>query len=499
MANKPRKISSSHQKNMSRRIRSATIGTHAQGAPVKSSRRVGTGAVEFSNPRKSNRAKRGEVDHVLPTTSSRESETAYSKRVSQRRYTESFQRKARVKGIIIAIICIVAIICIAGGVGAAAYFGSVSDKMSLGDSNAATALVAPSEGKATYVLLEGEFSQAGQAYEGPDMLMLARIDSVKKSVAFISIPVNLQVTLNDGNIHKIADAQMIGGDSYLISTVASVTGVSVSHLVKTDGPGLVSLVDTLGGLEIDVAQEVDDPNAGALYIAQGLQTLDGQAVLTLCRAANFTDAIETRTANQRAVAEALLGKLLDTNMFSIIPTLDSISSMVKTDYSAGDAIAALDVLRDLPLDQAYSLQLPGYGTTNTATGVEYFVVSSTEWTEMLAALDAGEDPLAENEAVLEVDPASFTITVQNGSGLTGGASLMSERLTQGGFSVAASGNAERYVYNETLVVYKDAAFSNAAEALVKYLGTGRAIASNGYYTFDTDVLVVLGKDWQPLN
>ncbi|MEG0505123.1 MAG: LytR C-terminal domain-containing protein, partial [Raoultibacter sp.] len=237
----------------------------------------------------------------------------------------------------------------------------------------------------------------------------------------------------------------------------------------------------------------------SLYIAPGLQTLDGNAVLTLCRAANFADAIETRTANQRAVAGALVEKLLATNMFSIIPTLDSIASMVKTDYSAGDAIAVIDLLRGFNMDEAYSLQLPGYGTTNTSTGVEYFVASGTEWIEMLTALDAGEDPLAENAAVLDVDPASFTITVQNGSGLTGGASLMTDLLAQGGFNVTASGNAERYVYNETLVVYKDAAFSNAAEALVKYLGTGRAIASNGYYTFDTDVLVVLGKDWQPLN
>ncbi|MEG0324008.1 MAG: LCP family protein, partial [Raoultibacter sp.] len=244
------------------------------------------------------------------------------------------------------------IVCVAGGVGSAAYLGSVSDKMSLGDSNAKTALVAPAEGAATYVLLEGEFSQPGQAYEGPDMLMLARIDAARKNVAFISIPANLQVTLSDGNTHKIADAQLIGGDAYHISTVASVTGVSVSHLVKTDGPGLVSLVDTLGGLEIDVAQEVDDPNAGSLYIAPGLQTLDGNAVLTLCRAANFADAIETRTANQRAVAGALVEKLLATNMFSIIPTLDSIASMVKTDYSAGDAIAVIDLLRGFNMDEA---------------------------------------------------------------------------------------------------------------------------------------------------
>ncbi|MEQ3362861.1 LCP family protein [Raoultibacter massiliensis] len=499
MAYKRRKISASHSNRTSRKLRDATIGTHVPSSARKTPGRASGSSVEFSNPRKSVRAQRGIVDHVLPTTSTRESDSAYSRRVSQRDFADGIQRKARFKGIAIALAVVLLVVCVAGGVGIAAYFGSVSDKMSLGDSNAKSALVAPAEGDAPYTLLVGEFSRAGQDYEGPDMLMLVRVDSESKQVTLVSVPANAQVSLSDGNAHRIADAQLLGGDEYLVSTVASFTGVNVSHLIKTDAEGLESLVDYLGGLTVDIGQEVDDPNAGDTYIPAGTQTLDGKTVLTLCRALNFAEGDETRAENQQKVVLALAEKLLQTNAFSIIPTLDAIAGTVRTDYSASDAMGLIDSLRGVDLSRVHAVRMPGYALTSSTTGAEYFIASEDEWAAMLEAIEAGEDPTPADETALSVDPASFKITVRNGSGITGGAQQMADSLAEGGFQVTETGNADQYVYNETLVVYQDDAYKEAAESVVKYLGTGRAVPSNGFYAFETDVLVMLGKDWQPLN
>ncbi len=46
-------------------------------------------------------------------------------------------------------------------------------------------------------------------------------------------------------------------------------------------------------------------------------------------------------------------------------------------------------------------------------------------------------------------------------------------------------------------MYNDDAFEAAAETVVASLGLGRTVPGRGFYTFDTDVLVVLGKDWKP--
>ena len=96
-----------------------------------------------------------------------------------------------------------------------------------------------------------------------------------------------------------------------------------------------------------------------------------------------------------------------------------------------------------------------------------------------------------------MDPGSFTIAVRNGAEITGGAAQMTDTLKGFGFDVIETGNMDTYAYKETLVVYNDDAFEAAAETVVKSLGIGRTVAGAGFYTFDTDVLVVLGKDWKP--
>ena len=51
------------------------------------------------------------------------------------------------------------------------------------------------------------------------------------------------------------------------------------------------------------------------------------------------------------------------------------------------------------------------------------------------------------------------------------------------------------VYDETLVIYKEEKFEQQANAVVALLGHGRAVWDSIHYTFDTDILVVVGSDW----
>ena len=122
--------------------------------------------------------------------------------------------------------------------------------------------------------------------------------------------------------------------------------------------------------------------------------------------------------------------------------------------------------------------------------------ASAEDQQPAAEEDAGADT---GTQTVNVDPASFTITVRNGAGITGAASQMADQLRAGGFNVADIGNTDSPVYDETLVIYKDPAFEQAAQSVASALTSGRVVNGGDYYTFDTDVLVVLGADWKPLN
>ena len=209
-----------------------------------------------------------------------------------------------------AVIAVAVVAVVAGGVGLATFFGSVDGKMGLGDSDAKAALTAPKEG-AWYALLAADLgaATATQEQEGPDALVLARVDASSRAVALVSIPANLQVTLKDGKVHPLREAAA-QGDAALVSAVAGFAGVDIAHYAKADAAGIASLVDHLGGVEVDVTQEVDDPAAGDTYLAPGVQTLDGNAAVTFLRARNFANGIDDQAQNQRAFLASLAARML---------------------------------------------------------------------------------------------------------------------------------------------------------------------------------------------
>lgn len=495
MVNKRKQgFTQARSKLTSHRMKSATVGTHV---PRRSSRHMNGESVGFSSPRKQKRAARGIVDTILPTTASGESSSQYARRVSRREFTQEIQRKARVRRILAIAVCLVVAVGIAVAVGVATFFGSLDAKLALKNSDASSALVAPkADAKAFYTVVAADLDAPGSAngIDGPDAVALVRVDEAARTVTVVSIPPTLQVSLKDGKTHPLREAQTQEGDASLVSAVADFAGVDVAHYVKTDAESIVRLVDALGGIEVNVTEEVDDPNAGDAFLQPGTQTLDGAQALTLLRASNFANGLEAQAANQRAFLTALSLRLLGDGSLGFLTMLDSVGGSFQTDLSATAALSIADAMRGMDASAVYGALVPGYETTRD--GVTTYAASSDSWKSMMELVAAGSEPVVE-QAAPQVDPGSFTITVRNGSGVTGGASQIADALKDRGFDVTETGNTDTYAYDETLVVYNDDAYEAAAETVVSSLGMGRTVAGAGFYTFDTDVLVVLGKDWKP--
>ena len=83
----------------------------------------------------------------------------------------------------------------------------------------------------------------------------------------------------------------------------------------------------------------------------------------------------------------------------------------------------------------------------------------------------------------------------NGSGVTGAAASASLKIIAMGFT-ATTGNADRDNYSKTLIIYKDDDKEEAAEAIADKLGCGRVQQNNNEYDFDTDILVIVGPDFE---
>ncbi|MGI6045760.1 MAG: LCP family protein [Eggerthellaceae bacterium] len=460
-------------------------------------RKPGVGA-GFAGSRKERR-NTGIVTTIIPDSQTLESNFSYARRMGRKKMSPGFDGKIRIRRIALIVVVIVLALFVAMSVGSCALYGSINAKIGLGsDSNAQSALVAPQDNEPYYVLFTADLDTEtlNQLGNGPDAIVLARIDENAKSVSLMSIPANLRVTLDDGNQHQLRDAGT-GSDAEIINAVSKFTNLDIAHYVKTDASGIQNIADALGGVELEITQEVDDPNAGNQYIGSGQQTLNGEQALTFMRASNFTNGIDDQAQNQMTFLATVALRVTNSGgKFGITQAVDSLGSSFKTDVSAESAVSSADKLRGIVMPNIYRGVLPGYENQSDAQG---FYIASSSLQSFLEKFKNGEDISSGTVDTSGVDPASVSIEVQNGTNVDGQASQASDQLKAAGFDVKETGNADERVFTETLVVYDGDEHQAEAQAVVEALGVGRAVEGAGYYQYSTDVLVVLGTDWKPLS
>lgn len=505
MVQRRRDVSSSRRvKRTSDQVRSSMVGPRGPRAGRPSARHMNAESVKFSSTRKARKAAHGQVGTLMPRSTTAESAREYSRRAGRREYTREIQRKSRLKRVLLIAACVLVAVGAAVAVGLAVFFSSVSGRMSLGDSNAQQALVAPADGQATtYTLLAAELG-AAQGYlneDGPDAYVLAQANRDSKKVTLISLPSNLRLSYGDGQNGRLRDAAAVD-DATLISAVSRFAGVDIAHYAKTDVENIGKMIDTLGGITLNLSEEVDDPRAGDVFIPAGQQTIGSGQIATLLRACNYTDGKTGQARVQCSVIAAILEKLAGgQGAIADATMIDSVSSTVSTDLTSQQALDMAQAFSGIAAGEVDIERVPGSETQRD--GVTVFQASANSWTDLMERIDAGSQPSNEEQAADNanegtVDHGSFTITVRNGAGITGAAAQMSEQLQADGFNVVETGNTDSPAYTETLIIYKDSAYEPAAEEVAASLANGRVVNGGDYYTFDSNILVVLGSDWKPL-
>lgn len=494
MVKRRKGFSAAHSRLTSFRLRSATLGTHV---PRRASCRPNVDAVDFSSSRKKKRAVRGYVNNVLSASVQNTDSSHFFRNTNRREFSQVIQGRARLRRILTVVVCIVLVMGIATGVGLFTFLKTLNEKIALKNSDASAALVVPeTEDTPFYTIVSADLDMPGVPYAeaGPDALALVRIDKAAQMVTIVSVPPNLQVVSKDGETCSLREIKALEGDAAFIRSIANFAGVDIAHFVTIDAQGIIELVDWLGDIEVNVSEDVDDPSAGDVYLYAGDQLLDGQATLTLLRAQNFSDGSETQAGHQRAALAALSSCLLDKSMTDFLSLIDTVDSPFNSDLNIRDVLSLFLSLRDSGSFLTTGALVPGYYSANSHDAS--YIVSKDAWTSMMDLVDAGKEPVAEDESML-MNPAEFTLTIRNGGGIAGAAAQMSETLKNRGFQVESIGNTDATVYSETLAIYKDKNFEPAVQTVISALGMGRPVENTSFYTFDTDVLLILGKDWKP--
>lgn len=404
----------------------------------------------------------------------------------------------------------VVLLLLAGAVGAFAYMRRITDKInSVFNSNPELAALlqqdqpsAPTE--PFYMVLMGSDTRSGETQQRSDSLMVARIDPVKKKIQLISIPRDSRVDIPGHGTTKINAAAAYGGPTLVIKTVKELTGLPISHYVNINFRGFRDVVDAIGGVWVNVDRDIYDTQASAFgkkyaTLKKGYQKLDGAHALTFARTRHFYAAGDyQRMKNQQTLIKAIAKQALSmSSVFRASAIIDAVADNLDTDMTPAqlaDLALQFKGMDSKSIESATAPSAPKY-----IDGVSYVILNDTDFSAMISRMKKGQ-PLepaeGSTEPTVTVKPSSFDVTVRNGAGVSGLGKQCGDYLTSKGLKIKGTpGNMNQYVYGRTLIVYQKG-HENEANFTRETLGFGDVIPSAGMYSFDTDVMVVIGKDWR---
>jgi len=362
-----------------------------------------------------------------------------------------------------------------------------------------------------------------ESEDGPwrtDTMIVLTIDPLTKSGGMLSIPRDLWVPIpgfGEGRINTanyIGDARDYpgGGPALAMRTVQYNLGVPIHHYVRINFRGFIELVDLIGGIDVYVEEEINDPTYpdahygyDPLYIPAGWVHMDGELALKYARTRHSAGGDFDRAARQQQVLRAIMEQVTRLDLLpQLLPQApqlwetmgDSIETDLTLDQVIGLAMLATEVppenIRTAVIDEHYTL------FWTTPDGQQVLVPVRERIRELRDYIFTTEPVVAEGaDQAARLEAEGATVVVQNGTTTSGLAHNTADFLQGQGIQVMGYSNADRFDYAESLIyVYNDKVFT--AETIARLLDLPpTAVVPVPEGASEADIVVILGADYHP--
>ena len=195
------------------------------------------------------------------------------------------------------------------------------------------------------VLVLGVDTRPGAAgeYMGTrsDTIMVVQVIPETGRVELLSIPRDLLVELWPGTQDRINTAYAYGGVELARDVVEGLTGIPIHHYAIVDFKGFVDVIDAMGGVEVDVEDELPPK----YEIQDGPQTLNGRQALFYARYRGTAGGDLDRIQHQQRLIAALRGQALRWDTLTKVPQIAGVLIQnVSTDVGPVDTISLARLL-----------------------------------------------------------------------------------------------------------------------------------------------------------
>ncbi|GAW29493.1 LCP family protein [Carboxydocella sp. ULO1] len=217
-------------------------------------------------------------------------------------------------------------------------------------------------GPTTFLLL-GVDARPGEKDARTDTIIVAQLDPEKKKLVMVSVPRDTLVELPGHGREKINSANVYGGVDLVKQVVSEMLNVEIDYYIKTNFEGFKQVVDTLGGVNIEVEKRMvyRDPTDGTyINLKPGLQHLNGKEALDYVRFRHDALGDVGRTQRQQHFLKAVAEAALKPSVVTKLPQLmKDINQAVQTDMSVGEMVKYATLARDFGQLEIVSQTLPG--------------------------------------------------------------------------------------------------------------------------------------------
>ncbi len=369
------------------------------------------------------------------------------------------------------------------------------------------------------VLLLGRGGDGHSGADLTDTIIVASIDPVNKKAALLSIPRDLYVSTEDYGSMKI-NAVFSTGKNYDVNenenpndagmrliekTLEDTIGIPIHYHLLVDFEGFQQAVNTVGGVTIDVPEELSvyDGFDGTynLNVKTGINEFDGERALAFSRTRKTSPRGDfDRSERQRLIMVALKDKVFSLGTFGnpikINQLLNDFGDHVTSNFKTEEVMRIYEIMQEIPNSEVASVGLAdgpnSFVTTSNIGGLSVVVPRAGiyDYSEIKNFVrNALRDGFLANE--------DASVDVYNGTMIGGLAGRTADELKSFGYTVNTIADAPQKGTTDTILVDLTKGEKKYTKAyLEKRFGVSSvsAIPYAGIDPGSADFVIILGQN-----
>ncbi len=195
------------------------------------------------------------------------------------------------------------------------------------------------------ILLIGTDGRSWEGISRADSMILCTFNTIEKKLIMTSFLRDLYVQIPGNEANRINTAYVLGGMELLSETLSTNFGVHIDACVEVDFQSFPAIVDSLGGIDIELTQDEADflnthgnwfadggTPGGVWQLTAGMNHLNGEQSLAYSRIRAIGDDFQ-RSERQRKVLSILVQKAKTMDLKTALDLMNTFLPMISTNMT----------------------------------------------------------------------------------------------------------------------------------------------------------------------